>query len=100
MADPDDRLNDSLKALLQIEHGRRVLFWLLEECAVYAEGFTGEDAATNYTLGRQSVGRRLISRLDGIDPRLYPQLLLAIADMRDFEKAASAADQSESDNDE
>lgn len=63
--------------------GKVVLFWMLEQCAIYQDAFSGElTNATNYTLGRQGVGRRLIAQLDSIDPTMYPTLLLAIADFK------------------
>src|SRR5687768_10052702 len=73
--------------------GKRVLFDILEGCAIYQDAFTGDDNATNYTLGKQAGGRRLISKLDEIDPRLYPRLLLEIADLKAMDRAAIARKQ-------
>lgn len=69
--------------------GKRVLFDILQECAIYRDPFAGDNNATNYTLGLQAGGRRLISKLDEIDPRLYPRLLLDIADLKAMDKAAA-----------
>lgn len=80
--------------------GKRVLFDILEGCAIYQDAFTGDDNATNYTLGKQAGGRRLISTLDAIDPRLYPRLLLDIADLKAMDLAAARrAAQTEDDED-
>lgn len=81
-------LSEAFRALLKHNDGKRVLFWILEQAAIYRDAFAGEDAATNYVLGSQSVGRKLIQRLDMIDARLYPRLLLDVADMREMERAA------------
>jgi hypothetical protein len=71
--------------------GKRVLFWLLEQCAIYADPFAGENVnATNYTLGQQAVGRKVISKFDEIDPRHYPRLLLDIAELKAMDRAAAA----------
>lgn len=82
-------LDRSFRALLSSDEGRRVLFWVLEQAGIYRDAFAGNDAATNYVLGSQAVGRRLIQRIDLIDARLYPRLLLDVADMREMERAAA-----------
>lgn len=93
-------LNAAFHAVFQTGEGRRVMFWMLEQCAVYGNAFTGDDAATNYTLGLQAAGRKLIAKLDELDPRMYPQLLLAVADDKAMKRAAmERATQQEDDPD-
>ncbi len=79
--------------------GKRVLFDILEMCGTYSAAFTGENNATNFRLGLQEGGKRLISRLDEIDARFYPTLLLAIADMKELDKAAASANKEQEDDD-
>jgi hypothetical protein len=43
-----------------------------------------EHQRTNYTLGLQAVGRKLISKFDEIDPRFYPRLLLDVAELKQW----------------
>lgn len=96
-----DKLDASFRHLLDGEPGRRVIYWMLEQCAIYRDAYTGTDAATNYTLGMQASGRKLIGRLDEIDPRFYPQLLIHIAELRDRDRAAAEAiEQPEDEDDE
>lgn len=97
MADQEIALREALRALLAHDDGRRVVFWVLEQAGIYRDAYSGEDAATNYVLGSQAVGRRLIGLMDQIDARLYPRLLLDVADMREMERAA-AAQQKEDDD--
>ena len=92
MMDDQRKLEDALSVLLKREEGRRVLFWVLEQAGVYRDAYTGDDAATNYVLGSQAVGRKLIGLMDQVDARLYPRLLLDVADMREMERAAVAQD--------
>ena len=80
-------LNDAVRAVISTEQGKRVLFWILEQAAIYRDAYAGENAATNYVLGSQAVGRRLIGRLDQIDARIYPRLLLDMADLREMDRA-------------
>ena len=98
----DDReekdLDEALRALLKTDHGKRVVFWVLEQAAIYRDPFSGDDAATNYGLGSQAIGRRLIQRLDQIDARLYPRLLLDVADLREMERAAMRNEKNDDDN--
>jgi len=83
-------LNKAFREVFALAAGKRVLFWMLEQCAIYEDAFAGElTNATNYTLGRQSAGRRLIGKLDEIDPRMYPQLLKDVANIRDIDRAAA-----------
>lgn len=91
-------LRDAMAALLSVPQGQRVLFWVLEQAAVYRDAFSGDDAATNYLLGQQSVGRKMIELMDQIDPRTYPRLLLAIADLKAMDRAADET-QEEDDED-
>lgn len=69
--------------------GKRVLFDIIEQCAIYEKAFTGENNATNFMLGLQEAGKRVISRLDEIDPRFYPTLLFANADLKAMDQAAA-----------
>ncbi|MHB0785585.1 hypothetical protein [Bradyrhizobium sp. 5.13L] len=81
--------------------GKRVLYWILEECAIYRDAYCGENNATNYTLGQQAAGRKIIAKLDDVDPRLYPALLTDMAAIREMDRAAAkaTADNMESDDD-
>lgn len=81
--------------------GKLVLYDMLEMCGMYTAAFTGENNATNFMLGKQEAGKQLIDKLNGVDQRFYPQLLLAIADIREMNKAASerAAKLEQEDND-
>lgn len=86
-----DELARAFREVFAMASGKRVLFWLLEQCAIYRDAFAGDDAVTNYTLGQQVPGRKLIAMLDDLDPRLYPRLLLDIADLKAMDRAAVAA---------
>lgn len=89
----------SYQAVFSSVEGKRVLFDIFEMCGVYSAAFTGDNNATNFRLGMQEVGKRLISKLDGIDARMYPQLLLTIAEMNEMTKAANAVNKGQEDHD-
>lgn len=93
-------LDEAFREVFKTASGKRVLFWMLEQCAIYSDAFTGDDNATNYTLGLQGGGRKLIAKLDELDPRYYPTLLLAVADDKAMKRAAlERAAQQEDDDD-
>lgn len=98
-----DGINDAWREVLSTQAGQRVVFWWLEQCAIYQEAFAGDSTnTTNYTLGLQSAGRKAIARMDAIDPRLYPKLLTDVAEIRVMDKAAAerATDNEREDDDE
>lgn len=84
-----EELDKAFREVMSLASGKRVMFWVLAQCSVYQDAFASDNTnATNYQLGAQSVGRRLIGKLDSLDPRLYPKLLLEIADMKAMAQAA------------
>lgn len=82
-----EELTRAIQEVIATGAGKRVLFWFLEQCELKANGFTGEAASTNYLLGKQAAGRKVIDFLDQIDPRLYPKLMLEVADLREVNSA-------------
>lgn len=85
-----DALERAFRDVFATAAGKRVLFWMLEQCAIYENAYGGENTnATNFVLGRQDAGKRVIDRLNDIDPRFYPQLLLDVADLKAMDRAAA-----------
>ena len=96
-----NEMDNAYRAVFQTPEGKRVLFDILTMCGIYDRAFTAENNATNFLLGKQEAGKAVIARLDQIDNRFYPQLLLTIADQREMQKAADqrAANQEPEDHD-
>ena len=94
-------LDHAFREVFATVPGKRVLFHLLSLGGIYQDPFTGDDAATNYTIGRKAAALELLAELNAIDERLYPQLLLAMADIREMDRAIarkqSAQQESEED---
>lgn len=84
-----DELSRAFRLVFASEAGKRVLFWMFEQCAIYRDPYTGENNSTNYALGHQAAGRKLLAKLDEIDPKLYPSLLMAMAEIREIDRAAA-----------
>lgn len=81
-----DQITLDLEALLGRPEGRRVLMWFLEQANVYGQQFTGDNDATNFTLGKRDVGIRVIFKLNEVSPTAYPQLLISAARDREVTK--------------
>lgn len=81
-----DQIASDLEAVLRLPHGRRTLLWLLGLCGVSRTAYQGDEAATNFRLGEQNIGLRLIVKLEEIGPTEYPRLLLEAAQRKDLEK--------------
>ncbi|RUX08057.1 MAG: hypothetical protein E5V51_00205 [Mesorhizobium sp.] len=96
-----EEMTKAFREVLATASGKRVLFWVLEQAAIYTDPFAGENTnGTNYSLGQQSAGRKLISKFDEIDPRIYPRLLLDVADLKAMALAAPAAKQEDYEDEE
>ncbi len=84
----ETELSSAIRAILSTQHGKRFVYWVLERCNVYADAYSGEFSnETHVRLGEQRVGRAVIARLDEVDPKLYPSLLLDIATIREIDEA-------------
>lgn len=99
----NDKVDGAIIDTLRSESGKRVIMWVLEAAGIYADPFAGDGSseATAYIIGRQSIGRRVISRLNSIDPVLYPQLLFDAATIRaadEREAAKESGDEEENDD--
>lgn len=89
--DEDRARKEILSAIHEVVEtaaGRRFVHWLLGECRLYGSAFAGDSVATtNFFLGQQDIGRRVLLAMDQIDPRLYPEMLLKVADDRAIDRA-------------
>lgn len=94
-----EALAAAFREVFSLPAGKRVLFWMLEQCAIYREAFAGEAVnVTHYTLGLQGAGRKLIAKLDEIDQRFYPSLLLEIATIKAIDREVATNKRSEDDD--
>ncbi|MCM5557035.1 hypothetical protein [Pleomorphomonas sp. JP5] len=85
-------LVDAFRLMMETAEGKRVVFWLLGRAGLYANAFdAGSEAAERYRLGRQSLGLEILQKLDLVDLRLYPRLLLERGEAKELERAARMA---------
>jgi len=85
-------LLDAFRLMMETAEGKRVVFWLLGRAGLYANAFdAGSEAAERHRLGRQSIGLEILQKLDLVDARLYPRLLLERGEARELERAARQA---------
>lgn len=70
----EQELND-LRAVLETDSGRRFIWRYLGHAQVFQECFTGQDADTNFALGRRNIGLRLLADIDDAKPEALLQML-------------------------
>ncbi|WP_321337803.1 hypothetical protein [Breoghania sp.] len=93
-----DELARALRDVLSMPSGKRLLFWVLGECNLYGDPFSSDGHVTDYLLGKQAIGRKIIDLMNSVDLRAYPTLLLDVADIKAMEEAAEGEDAGEEDN--
>lgn len=87
-----EELKLAVGRLMATADGKRFVFWLLSRSGLYAEALSpGRPDVTGYALGRQSMGRDVLAQLDAVDARLYPRLMLDMAELRELDRAAHEA---------
>jgi len=66
---------ENLRSLLKTEYGKGFLWRLLEKCFVFSEpGVFDSSNATFHNLGRQAVGKQLLTQILEINPDAYTEL--------------------------
>ena len=78
-ADRNKKVEEAYKKILATEEGKTVLWDLLSYAEIYGDAFTG-NSTTFYKLGSQRVGKRVIERINALDPKAYAKLLLEYND--------------------
>lgn len=68
---------ENVRNFAKTRQGQEILWHILGFCGIYDNTFTG-DNMTHYLAGRRSVGLEILQLLEEADPKLYPQLLLAM----------------------
>jgi hypothetical protein len=56
-----------LKALLELPHGRRFIWWMLDAAGVYKSSFTG-NSTTFFNEGRRDLGLQLLAKIAESSP--------------------------------
>ena len=69
-----DLERDAFKTVLSTRAGRRFLWQLLGDCGLTKNPFTGDNNATNFNCGRQSVATDLLVKIDAYDPSAFTQM--------------------------
>lgn len=77
--DRNKKVEEAYKKILATEEGKTVLWDLLSYAEIYGDAFTG-NSSTFYKLGLQRVGKRVIERINALDPKAYAKLLLEYND--------------------
>ena len=73
------KVEEAYKKILATEEGKTVIWDLLSYAEIYGDAFTG-NSSTFYKLGLQRFGKRVIERINALDPKAYAKLLLEYND--------------------
>lgn len=77
--DRNKKVEEAYKKVLATEEGKTLIWDLLSYAEIYGDAFTG-NSTTFYKLGLQRVGKRIIERINALDPKAYAKLLLEYND--------------------
>jgi hypothetical protein len=65
----------ALRDVLATLAGRRVLWWLLEQCHLYHQSWSpGQADRTAFLEGERSIGLRLLDQIERVGPLRYAQM--------------------------
>lgn len=67
------------------EAGKRVLFDLMSRCHVMISQFSPDPCVHAFNAGKQDGGLEIVRSLEAISPRAFPNLLLAMASIRELD---------------
>ena len=70
-----EKLQNAFREITRHSYGRDVLWYILEECGIYDNTFTG-NSQTFFNEGKRAVGLSVIQMLEQANPRSYAKLLL------------------------
>ena len=77
----------ALAALLERQDVRDYLWRIIARCNTLAEGFDPNFGKTGYNLGRQSVGRMIITDIAQVNPQAWLQMQLRAGERQAAEHA-------------
>jgi hypothetical protein len=82
LVEDERKIDAALCALFEHEHGRRLLWWILELGKVNHQPFTGNALTTAFNCGEMNVGQRFLERLLLVSPQGYVKMMQEMADVR------------------
>jgi hypothetical protein len=74
--DEESQVLESMRYIMSFEQGQDLLWYILSQCGIYSDNFTGDTSKTNYLLGQRSIGLMLLQIMNDTDPRMYAKLQL------------------------
>lgn len=78
----EGKVDAAISALFQHEHGRRLLWWLLELGKVGQQPFSTDPNRTAFSCGELNVGQRILDRLLNVSADGYVMMLKERSDER------------------
>ena len=76
----EGQIDLAVSALLEHEHGRRFLWWLLERGRVGQQPFSNNALQTAFACGELNVGQQVLDRITTVSPQGYVNMMKEQAD--------------------
>jgi hypothetical protein len=86
----EDAINAALGALLQHQHGKKLLWWLLRIGKIGMQPFAGNALNTSFNCGELNVGQQVLDRITSVSPEGYLNMMKEMADERTRRDSALA----------
>ena len=78
----EQAISAAIDALTKHEHGRKLLWWLLQIGRVGEQPFNGNALQTSFACGELNVGQRILDRVTFVSPEGYLTMMKESADER------------------
>jgi hypothetical protein len=93
----EEKISAALDALLQHEHGRKFLWWLLEICGIGMNPFARNALDTAFNCGEVNIGQKVLARITEEFPDGYITMMKENAHERKQRADALAGARADSD---
>ena len=81
------QFQENLKSVLNTQHGRHVIWHLLEMCNVFSISYTGDVNSTIFNEGTRSAGNRILREINAADETKYLIMQQENIDRKNINKA-------------
>lgn len=62
------KINAGFAQALDTQSGRAMLWWILEQCALFQQSHSGNALHTAFACGKKEIGLFLVGRIEAVDP--------------------------------
>ena len=71
-----EKVVEDLRLIMTTRQGQDFVWYILSQCGIYSDNFTGDRQKTDYLLGQRSIGLMVLGLMQDADPAMYAELQL------------------------